>query len=148
MLTQAGIKTIEFNCRLGDPETQVIMPRLQTDLADIATAVIDKRLDKQKIAWNDRACVGVVMASGGYPGHYTNGFPIAGLDAVDKDVMVFHAGTKLDASGRIVTNGGRVLTVVATGGSLSEARRKVYNNISRIRFEGAHFRHDIALFDR
>jgi phosphoribosylamine---glycine ligase len=147
MLTESGLKTIEFNCRLGDPETQVIMPRLETDLADITLAVIEKRLDKQDIAWSSQACVGVVMASGGYPGHYSTGFPISGLKDVDIDVLVFHAGTKLDASGRTVTNGGRVLTVVATGGTLSQARQKVYNNISRISFEGAHFRHDIALFN-
>ncbi len=147
MITPQGPKTIEFNCRLGDPETQVIIPRLETDLVDIATAVIDKKLDRQPIKWSNKACVGVVMASGGYPGHYSTGFPISGLDYVYKEVTVFHAGTKLDAGGRVVTAGGRVLTVVATGNSLAEARKKVYNNISRISFEGAHYRKDIALFD-
>jgi phosphoribosylamine--glycine ligase len=147
MITQEGLKTIEFNCRLGDPETQVIIPRLETDLAEIAMAVIEKQLENQNIKWSNQACVGVVMASGGYPGHYNTGVPIYGLDAVDKDILVFHGGTKLDAAGQVVTNGGRVLTVVANGGTLSQARQKVYNNISRISFEGAHFRQDIALFN-
>ena len=148
IITSEGPKTIEFNCRLGDPETQVIMPRLETDLSDIALAVIEKRLDKQKIEWSKKACVGVVMASGGYPGHYETGFPISGLDDVDKDIIVFHAGTKLDSQGRAVTNGGRVLTVVATGETLAAARQKVYNNISRISFKGAHYRKDIAPFNK
>jgi phosphoribosylamine--glycine ligase len=147
MITPEGPKTIEFNCRLGDPETQVIIPRLETDLTDIAMAVIDHRLENQAIAWSEKACVGVVMASGGYPGHYQTGFPINGLEDVDSDVMVFHAGTKCDSSGSIITAGGRVLTIVATGENLSEARQKVYNNISRITFEGAHYRRDIALFN-
>lgn len=147
MITSDGPKTIEFNCRLGDPETQVILPRLETDLAEIALAVIAHRLDKQKIKWNKKACVGVVMASGGYPGQYELGFPISGLADVDKDIIIFHAGTKLDASGRVLTSGGRVLTVVATGETLAQARQKVYNNISRISFKGAHYRKDIALFD-
>jgi phosphoribosylamine--glycine ligase len=123
------------------------MPRLETDLADIAMAVIERRLENQVISWSKKACVGVVMASGGYPGHYQTGFPINGLRDIDSDVMVFHAGTKLDSSGNIMTAGGRVLTVVATGENLSEARQKVYNNISRITFEGAHYRRDIALFN-
>lgn len=147
MITSNGPKTIEFNCRLGDPETQVILPRLETDLSEITLAVIERRLDKQKIQWNKKACVGVVIASGGYPGHYQTGFPISGLDDVDKDIIVFHAGTKPDSSGRVVTAGGRVLTVVALSKTLAEARQKVYNNISRISFKGAHYRKDIALFD-
>ncbi len=147
MITSDGPKTIEFNCRFGDPETQVVMPRLETDLTDIVMAVIDHRLEKQDIAWREKSCVGVVMASGGYPGHYQTGSPIDGLKDIDSDIMVFHAGTKLDSSGRILTAGGRVLTVVATGENLSEARQKVYNNISRITFEGAHYRRDIALFN-
>jgi phosphoribosylamine--glycine ligase len=146
MLTLGGLKTIEFNCRLGDPETQVIMPRLETDLAEIALAVIEHRLGKTAIKWSDKPCVGVVMASGGYPGHYEAGLPVYGLGDLDKDVIVFHAGTKLDSSGKVVTSGGRVLTVVATGETLAQARQKVYNNILRISFKGAHYRKDIALF--
>jgi phosphoribosylamine--glycine ligase len=147
MITAESPKTIEFNCRLGDPETQVILPRLETDLAEIALIVIKGKLNKQNIEWSKKACVGVVMASGGYPGHYQTDFPISGLGDVDKDVMVFHAGTRLDAEGRVVTAGGRVLTVVATGETLAMARQKVYNNISRISFKSAHYRKDIALFD-
>ena len=146
MLTPGGLKTIEFNCRLGDPETQVIMPRLETDLTEIAFAVIEHRLGGLEIRWSNEPCVGVVMASGGYPGHYDTGLPVLGLDDLDNDIMVFHAGTTLDTSGKIVTSGGRVLTVVAKGETLAQARRKVYNNISRISFKGAHYRKDIALF--
>jgi phosphoribosylamine--glycine ligase len=108
-------------------------------------AVIDNKLDKINIEWSDDACVGVVIASAGYPGSYKTGFPIAGLDEVDKEVMVFHAGTRIgSAPGQVLTNGGRVLTVVATGKNIAEARKKVYQNISRIRFEGCHYRKDIA----
>ena len=146
MLTPGGLKTIEFNCRLGDPETQVIMPRLETGLAEIALAVIEHRLGKLEIKWSAEPSVGVVMASGGYPGHYETGLPVSGLGDLDDDVMVFHAGTKLDASGKVLTSGGRVLTVVAKGETLAQARQKVYNNISRISFKDAHYRKDIALF--
>ena len=146
MLTPDGLKTIEFNCRLGDPETQVIMPRLETSLADISLAVIERRLEKLNIKWSQEPCAGVVMASGGYPGHYETGLPVSGLGDLDKDVVVFHAGTKLDTNGDVVTAGGRVLTVAAKGESLVQARQKVYNNISRISFKGAHYRKDIALY--
>jgi len=146
MIDNSTIRTVEFNCRFGDPETQVIMPRLKSDLVDIVQAAIEKRLDKQIIEWSDDACVGVVMAAPGYPGHYPTGLPIYGLSDVESDVMIFHAGTTLDHDGRIVTAGGRVLTVVATGATLSQARQKVYNNLTRISFEGAHYRTDIACF--
>jgi len=137
-------KVLEFNVRFGDPETQVVLPRLRTDLADILLAVVNGTLDKIDIEWSKDACVGVVMASGGYPGSYRTGFPIHGLDEVDSDVTVFHAGTKMGTGGQIVTGGGRVLTVAATGKTIAEARRKVYANISRIKFEGCHYRSDIA----
>jgi phosphoribosylamine--glycine ligase len=140
-------KVIEFNSRLGDPETQVVLPRLKTDLLEIALAVIENRLDKIKIDFDDNAAVGVVMASGGYPGSYKTGFPIKGLGDVDKDIMVFHAGSKVGKAGEILTGGGRVLTVVAKGKNLAEARAKVYDNISRISFEGAYYRKDIAEFE-
>ena len=139
-------KVIEFNARLGDPETQVVLPRLKTDLLDIMLAVVDNRLDKMKIEWRDDACVGVVMASGGYPGSYKTGFPISGLEDVDKDIMIFHAGTKQGLKGPVLTSGGRILTVVATGINLAEDREKVYQNINRIHFEGCYYRKDIALF--
>jgi phosphoribosylamine--glycine ligase len=147
MITANNVpKVIEFNARLGDPETQVVLPRLKTDLVDIMLAVIDNKLDKIKIEFDDNACVGVVMASGGYPGSYKTGFPISGLDDVDKDIMVFHARTKGGKGGEVLTGGGRVLTVAATGKDLAEARKKVYKNISRIKFEGCYYRKDIAEF--
>ncbi len=146
MATQDGPKVLEFNARFGDPETQVMLPLLKTDLVDIILAVINGNLDQIKIAWSGDACVGVVMASGGYPGSYKTGLPISGLNNLDKDILVFQAGTRLEpGTGQVVTSGGRVLTVVATGETLAEAREKVYNNITRIHFEGCHYRKDIAL---
>jgi phosphoribosylamine--glycine ligase len=144
MITNNGPKVLEFNARFGDPEAQVTLPLLKTDLVDIMLSVVDNKLDQIDVEWSDGACVGVVMVSGGYPGSYKTGFPISGLDEVDKDILIFHAGTKLE-SGQVLTNGGRVLTVVATGKNLSEAREKVYKNIPRIHFEGCHYRKDIAL---
>jgi phosphoribosylamine---glycine ligase len=145
MITDSGPRVLEFNARFGDPEAQVILPRLQTDLADIMLAVVDNKLGLIEMEVNPEACVGVVLASGGYPDNYQTGFPITGLDEIDKDIIVFHGGTKLDA-GRVVTSGGRVLTVVATGPTLAQAREKVYNNISRLYFEGCFYRRDIGLF--
>ena len=145
MLTDDGMLNLEFNARFGDPETQVTLPLLKTDLVDIMMAVIEDRLNRTKIAWSDDACVGVVMSSAGYPGSYKTGFPIKGLDEVDEDVLVFHAGTKRDKDGTVRTSGGRVLTVVGVGRNIAEARRKVYSNISRIHFEGCYYRKDIAL---
>jgi phosphoribosylamine--glycine ligase len=138
-------KVIEFNARLGDPETQVVLPRLKTDLVDIVLAVVHNNLDKINIEFDDSAAVGVVMASGGYPGSYKTGLPITGLDDVDKDILIFHAGTKAGGKGEVLTNGGRVLTVVAKGKDLKEAREKVYKNITRIKFEGCYYRKEIAL---
>jgi phosphoribosylamine--glycine ligase len=137
-------KVIEFNARFGDPEAQVVLPRLKTDLVDIMMAVVDNKLGAIDMEWSDDACVGVVMASGGYPGKYQTGFVISGLDDVDKDIMVFHAGTRVSPEGQIMTSGGRILTVAASGKDLAEARDKVYKNITRIRFEGCHYRRDIA----
>ena len=146
MATQYGPKVLEFNARFGDPETQVMLPLLKTDLVDIMLAVVNGSLKQTKVKWSQDACVGVVMASGGYPGSYQTGFPISGLDTLDRDILVFQAGARLEpATGKIVTSGGRVLTVVATGKTLTEAREKVYSNITRISFEGCHYRKDIAL---
>jgi len=145
MITDDGPKVMEFNARLGDPETQVVLPRLKTDLVDIILGVINKNLDQIEIEWSDDACVGVVMASAGYPGSYKKGLPITGWGNLDEDIIVFHAGTDLDAEGKVITSGGRVLTVVATGETIAKAREKVYNNISRLHFEGCHYRQDIAL---
>ncbi|HXY75210.1 MAG TPA: phosphoribosylamine--glycine ligase [Dehalococcoidales bacterium] len=147
MVNNDAAKVFEFNCRLGDPETQVILPRLKTDIVEIMTATIKGKLSQVKVEISDDACVGVVMASGGYPGSYKTGLPVNGLQDVDKDVMVFHAGTKVGATPwEVLTNGGRVLTVVALGKTIALARKKVYDNIARISFEGAHYRKDIALF--
>ncbi len=142
MITGDGLKVLEFNARFGDPETQVMLPRLRTDLVDIMLSVIDDRLGQMKIEWSEDPCVGVVLASGGYPGKYQTGLPITGLDRLEEGVMVFHAGTAL--KGGIVTSGGRVLTVAAIGRSIAEARSKIYASIPSIQFEGCHYRKDIA----
>ena len=145
MITADGPRVMEFNARFGDPETQVVLPLLKTDLVDIMLSVINGNLSQVNIEWNQSACVGVVMASAGYPGPYQKGLPISGLDDLDGDTLVFHAGTRPGAeAGQAVTNGGRVLTVVATGHTLNEAREQVYANLPRIRFDGCHYRRDIA----
>jgi len=144
MMTSEGPKVLEFNARFGDPETQILLPRLKTDLVEIMQAIIDGRLNEIDIEWSSEPCVGVVMTSGGYPGKYETGYEIEGLDRLDSDIQVFHAGTKLD-NNKVLTSGGRVLTVVASGKSIAEARDKVYANIPHIRFAGATYRTDIAL---
>jgi phosphoribosylamine---glycine ligase len=146
MIDHGEPSVIEFNSRFGDPECQVILPRLQSDLMDIILGVVNKNLSTIEPTWNDHACVGVAIASGGYPEKYQTGYPITGLEDVDKDILVFHAATKNGENGQILTSGGRVLTVVARGKDIKEARGKVYDNVSRIRFEGCHYRKDIALF--
>jgi phosphoribosylamine--glycine ligase len=143
IMTAEGPKALEFNARFGDPETQVTLPCLKTDLANILLAVVNGILDRINVEWSDEACVGVVMASQGYPGSYKTGFPITGLDRLDPEVVVFHAGTKQEGN-QAVTAGGRVLTVVATGSTIAEARAKVYSNVPRIHFEGCYYRKDIA----
>ncbi len=145
MLVDGEPLALEFNARFGDPETQTSLPLLKTDLVDILLAVIQGNLEQSTIEWSPEACVGVVMASAGYPGSYKTGFPIKGLDNVDRDVLVFHAGTKLGDNGIIYTDGGRILTVVGTGKDMAEARNKVYRNLPDIYFEGCHYRKDIAL---
>ena len=145
MITNERPKVLEFNARFGDPEAQVILPRLRTDLVDIIMAVINGNLNQVNIELSEDACVGVVMASAGYPGKYKTGLPVTGLDNLDKDILVFHAGTKIGSEpGQVLTNGGRVLTVVAMGKTITEARKKVYLNLPRIHFEGCHYRRDIA----
>ncbi|MCX5992957.1 MAG: phosphoribosylamine--glycine ligase [Chloroflexi bacterium] len=143
IMTQQGPKVLEFNARFGDPETQVILPRLESDLVEIMLSVIEGKLDRMKIAWSSDACAGVVMSSGGYPGDYRTGTPITISDSLEKDVNIFYAGAAKRGDG-IVTSGGRVLTVTATGRSMKEAREKVYRNMPYINFEGCHFRRDIA----
>ena len=154
MISDEGPKVIEFNNRFGDPETQSVLMRLDTDLVDIFDAVIDNRLAEIDIKWKDEKAVCVVLASGGYPGDYEKGKVISGLDDVEEGVVVFHAGTafgkEADASGKlpIVTAGGRVLGVTAIGATHDEARAKAFENVKRISFEGAQYRNDIGIVRR
>ncbi|PTY00257.1 phosphoribosylamine--glycine ligase [Spartobacteria bacterium LR76] len=145
MITADGLKVLEFNCRFGDPETQVLLRRLQTDLLDLLEATVDGTLKETSPAWDERAAVCVILASGGYPGAYAKGAEITGLDTAGEqtDVVVFHAGTKNTGSA-IVTNGGRVLGVSALGGDLEEARRKAYAAAEIIAFDQKQFRSDIG----
>ncbi len=145
MLTREGPKVLEFNARFGDPETQVYLPRLKTDLLDLLEACVDGTLEQAQIDWSSSAAACVVMASGGYPGFYRNGEPISGLEqaAALLDTKVFHAGTAV-ANGRLVTNGGRVLGVTAWASDLRAALAAAYHAVDRIHFAGAHFRRDIG----
>lgn len=145
MLTADGPKVIEYNARFGDPETQVVLPRLKTPLCDIVDAVIDEKLSDLDIQWSDEACACVVMASGGYPGSYPKGIEIKGLDSKGQveGACVFHAGTALE-DGVFKTAGGRVLGVTALGTDLKEALKKAYAAVEKITFEGAHYRTDIG----
>ncbi|AFC33477.1 PurD [Paenibacillus mucilaginosus 3016] len=142
MITPDGPKTIEFNARFGDPETQVVLPRLQTDLLEIFLATVEGRLEEIDIQWSDEAAVCVILASEGYPGSYPKGLPIEGLESV-QDAIVFHAGTAIK-DGAVVTNGGRVLGVTALGRDIAEARSKAYAAADGIHFAGKHNRTDIA----
>lgn len=143
MIGEQGTKTVEFNCRFGDPETQVILPRLKTDLAEVFMATVEGRLHEIQLEWSEEAAVCVVMASGGYPGPYEKGKPITGLDQV-KESVVFHAGTS-EQDGQIVTSGGRLLGVTALGADIAQARERAYRDVENIHYEGRHFRTDIAL---
>lgn len=181
MLTDDGVQVLEFNARFGDPEAQVILPRLESDLGELALAAAEGRLPATPVRWRDQAAVGVVLASGGYPDEYRTGLPILGLEEGSRqpqagtrgqgsgvqetasgphiqvpahprprapaspEPLIFHAGTRYDADGKIVTAGGRVLTVVGLGTTLAAARAAAYERTAGIRFEGAHFRRDIAL---
>ncbi|NLL96246.1 MAG: phosphoribosylamine--glycine ligase, partial [Clostridiaceae bacterium] len=130
--------------RFGDPETQVILPRLKNDLLDIFEAVIEEKLDIIKLSWKQNTAVCVVMASGGYPGGYAKGYEIKGLDSSEKDIIVFHAGTKKE-NNKYYTNGGRVLGITASADNMENAREKVYKAISGISFKDAHYRKDIGV---
>ncbi|NMW84360.1 phosphoribosylamine--glycine ligase [Peptoniphilus sp. AGMB00490] len=136
-------KVLEFNVRFGDPETEVLMPRLDSDLFEILNKTIDGKLKKEDIKWKEETCLTVILCSGGYPGSYEKGKEICGLDKVDEDIMVFHNGTKKTDS--LYTNGGRVLSVTALGKDLKEAREKAYANAHRINFDGIYFRKDIGI---
>lgn len=144
MLTKDGPKLLEYNARFGDPEAQSVLFRMKNDLLTILEAVVDERLNEIQLEWEPGAAVCVVMASGGYPGSYEKGKEITGLEQVDEDVMVFHAGTKLE-DGKFRTAGGRVLGVTARGRDMEEAREKAYANVKKIHFDGAHYRTDIGI---
>ena len=144
MLTPKGPKVIEYNARFGDPETQAVLCRLDSDLFEIMNAVIDGKLDEMDIQWADNAACCVVMASGGYPLAYEKGKEITGMDDVTESI-VFHAGTARTEDGKIVTSGGRVLGVTATAPTLDEAIKKSYADVEKIHFDQAHFRHDIGI---
>ncbi len=143
MITESGPKVIEFNARFGDPETESYMRILKTDLVDILLTCVDGKLNEQKIEWENFSACTVMCASGGYPGSYEKGKVIGGLDNLEKDVVVFHAGTK-EINGEIVTNGGRVLGISAIGSDLNEALSKAYGSIEKVSFDGMQFRKDIG----
>lgn len=143
MLTENGPMVIEYNARFGDPEAQVVLPRLKTDLLDIFDAIIDGKLDQINIEWTDNACVCIIMASGGYPESYRKGYKIDGLDNTS-DVIVFHAGTKKE-NGCYYTNGGRVLGVTAIDETIEKARTRAYQAVAGIHFQDAHYRKDIGI---
>ncbi|PZD95551.1 phosphoribosylamine--glycine ligase [Paenibacillus sambharensis] len=144
MITKTGVKTIEFNARMGDPETQVVLPRLKTDLLDIILAAVNGRLDQLEIEWSDEAAVCVIAASEGYPASYPKGRAISGIEEAEAaGALVFHAGTA-EEDGQLVTAGGRVLGIVGRGADLEEARKKAYEALELIHFEGMHYRSDIA----
>lgn len=144
MLTPKGPKVIEYNCRFGDPETQVVLPRLKTDIIDIFEAINSGTLSELDIEWADEACACVIAASGGYPKSYPKGIEITGLENGQKDgVIVYHAGTAIK-DGKLVTSGGRVLGVTALGSDLQQALDKAYAALNEIHFDNMHFRHDIG----
>lgn len=144
MITPKGPKVIEYNCRFGDPETQVVLPRLKTDIVDIFEAIDNETLSDLDVEWSDDACACVIMASGGYPKSYPKGIEITGLSNGQLDgVTVYHAGTKLKDN-KLVTSGGRVLGVTALGDTLENALKKSYDAVEKIHFEGAHYRRDIG----
>ncbi|HYP24671.1 MAG TPA: phosphoribosylglycinamide synthetase C domain-containing protein, partial [Actinomycetota bacterium] len=144
-LTAGGPKVIEFNARFGDPETQALIPRLQSDFGEVVLATATGDLSGTKLEWSSRPCVTIVLASGGYPGPYDTGYEIHGLDdaAAVSDVQVFHAGTRAEGDS-VVTAGGRVLNVSALGDTFAAARERAYEAASRIEFEKVHFRRDVA----
>ncbi|CDD64072.1 phosphoribosylamine--glycine ligase [Firmicutes bacterium CAG:341] len=144
MITPKGPKVIEYNCRFGDPETQVVLPRLKTDIIDIFEAINNETLSELDIEWSEKACACVIMASGGYPKSYKKGVEITGLTLGQLDgVTVYHAGTKIE-NDKLVTSGGRVLGVTALGDSLADALKKSYEAVENIHFDNAHYRKDIG----
>lgn len=144
MLTKNGPKVIEYNARFGDPETQVVLPLLETDLLEIIMESLSGDLESVELKWKDKSAVCVIMSSAGYPGPYEKGRVITGLDQAKQGTFVYHAGTSLK-DGEIITNGGRILGITAIGENLTEARKLAYEAVEKISFEGAHYRTDIGL---
>ncbi len=146
MSTKDGVKVIEYNCRFGDPETQVVLPRLKSDLLEIFEAVADERLAEVEIEWKDGGCVCVVAASGGYPEKYESGKEITGIGEAEAlgDIVVFHAGTKLDGD-KLLTAGGRVLGITAVADSLDNAIKHAYEGVKKVHFDKMHYRTDIGI---
>ncbi|WP_195947098.1 phosphoribosylamine--glycine ligase [Paraclostridium bifermentans] len=144
MITDDGPKVLEYNVRFGDPETQSVLLRLETDLIEIIEAILENRLNEIHIKYDEKNAVCVMLTSGGYPESYEKGKVITGLDKVDEDIVIFHSGTKL-INNKLVTNGGRVIGISAKCNSLEEASKKVYENIEKIKFEGMHYRTDIGV---
>lgn len=144
MITEDGPKVLEYNVRFGDPETQSVLLRLETDLIEIIEAILENRLNEIHIKYDEKNAVCVMLTSGGYPESYEKGKVITGLDKVDEDIVIFHSGTKI-INNKLVTNGGRVIGISAKGNSLEEASKKVYENIEKIKFEGMHYRTDIGV---
>jgi phosphoribosylamine--glycine ligase len=147
ILTDEGPKVLEYNARFGDPETQVVLPRLKTDLVDIMLAVVEGRLSDIALEWHDDAAVSVVLASGGYPSDYDKGKAITGIEDAEKvpGVIVYHAGTAITEDGPLVTAGGRVLDVTALAPTLAEARERAYEAVGHVTFQGMQYRTDIGL---
>ncbi|MBI3306774.1 MAG: phosphoribosylamine--glycine ligase [Candidatus Omnitrophica bacterium] len=146
MMTKNGPVVLEYNCRFGDPETQVVLPRLKSDLLQICAEIAAGEIKTESLEWHEKACLGVVLASGGYPGFYHKDYVIDGLEGVShlEDAVVFHAGTAFGPEGRIVTSGGRVLTVSALGENLRAAHDRAYTVIGQIHFQGGFYRRDIG----
>ena len=148
MLTKDGARTLEFNARFGDPEAQVVLPRLETDFVALALAAAKGSLASfPPLRWTDRPCVGVVVASGHYPDEAAmqTGFPIRGLAEMPRGVLIFHGGTRFEPGHGLVTDGGRVVTSVALGDTVAQARETALSGARQVRFEGAFYRTDIAL---
>jgi len=143
MLTENGPKVLEFNCRLGDPETQVILPLLDNDLIDVCEAILNERIDEVELKWKNKSAVNVVIASGGYPGAYEKGYPITGLDEVSDGTRIFFSGVKKEKD-TLLTDGGRVLSLTALGNDLLDAQEKVYKEVKKISFADSYYRTDIA----
>ena len=144
MITEDGPKVLEYNTRFGDPETQSVLFRLDTDLNKIMNAIIDNKLSEIEINYKNEEAVCVMVTSGGYPNSYEKGKIITGIQNLDKDIVVFHSGTKM-VDGNLVTNGGRVIGITAKAETVKDAAAKVYENIKKISFEGMHYRTDIGV---